>query len=507
LSRLALLIAFFLPFFLAAPARVAAALSIQPAQLSVEVGRRQQFTVSVTGSDPQLRDATLRILAPPEINYRVNPPMAGTGVRMWVVELGAGPSAAADTPVAVVARVGGKIETATIIVSPKPSAAAATQLSAELMLDRETLLEGARSRLLLRISNLSDYPLRVSPRFIPPPVLAIAPDCAVADEAPCAFPLTLRPRSSEVIAFTIGTASSPDHPLVNGRHVVTAVIEASRDPKESVGPPWTGSIALSQPVTVGVPGLSEVQAVVQVPSFLLLPGFLACIVFMMTWRKWRPGTAAPEGGLPAWLSVGLGPALWVIAIPASFLIVLWLYPALTQRAGLGRREILYGFELSDVIRVWLGSMLLGFFAAVFGLVASAALDAYRRRNDYAATDTPLEILRKMKARGRPLRLTYDAIGTEERLYALDPLPASGQIWAAPQILYDASGDGNALAQPLAQAIAQDELGSALDILKRGMKDDALTARWAAAEGQSGARKVDATRFDRPDQKASLLEPG
>lgn len=479
-----------------------AAVSVQPAQLSIEAGGRQRFIVTVTGPSAALRKATLEIVTPPGVLSRARPAASVAGSKTWLVDLEVSSTVAIEAPVFVLARVAGKLETGIVTVAPKAAPPAASQLSAELLFDRDTLLDGEAGRILLAVTNLSDTPLKTVPSFLAPPYLRITYTCPPNKPRGCPDEFWTPARSTRVFSFRLVTAGSAEHPLSNGKHMVTALVTASRDGGKA---PWSGSIAVSQPLTVGVPGLSEVQAIIQVPSFLLLPGFLICTVFLMTWRFWRPAPAAGADGLPGWLSVALSPAVWVLAITASFLVV-WIYPSFTDLLGLGRREILFGFELADVMRIWLGSILLGFLLGSAALTLDNLIAAYRHRNDYKFSDSPLNLLEKMSAKGQPLVLPYKVVGTNERLYALDALPASGDIWATTSILYlvaDSSFDEAALAKATAGQAIEPVLG----LLKMGVETGALTVTWGTYEGKVGPRLIGAAQFDRPAQKESLVQPG
>ncbi len=162
------------------------------------------------------------------------------------------------------------------------------------------------------------------------------------------------PRSTVIVRIPLSTDGTGDHPVISGKHEVAIVVGARRNGSSR----WSGQAVASTALAVGVPGMEAVQGVLQVPSFLLLPGFLFVAAYLLTAKLVR-GRAPPETEKEGFLSLGWSAGRLAGLRSRSRLLLIGLYPLL-MNVWLGSpRNILYGFDLGDVIRVWVISLLLG----------------------------------------------------------------------------------------------------------------------------------------------------
>lgn len=480
------------------PASAEPVLTVTPAEIALTSGVPERVVVTLAGTEAELRGAHLQILPPPGLqtkNCARTTPARGT--KGWIVTLQADSSLIASSAAFVVST-SPRLVTGSLKVSAAPSPAATAQFSAELIYDGESLFDKAQGDVQLRLINLSDSTLSLQSSLILPAFLtrfcgdngkACPPDPAV----------TLAPRASQVVDYRIAVNSSNEHPLLSGKHQIFALVLATR---LSTARPWQGSQITSREVNVGIPGLADVQALIQVPSFLLLPGFLICVVAMMTWGLWRP--SAPEAGKPAaWLAVAMSPALWVLAISISMTIV-WTYPRMNDLFGRGRRDLLVGFDLSDVITVWVSSIIIGFVVGNLAVAYVAARKWWKSRGQFSTGDTADDALHKMKRLQLSLnRMMVDTAATG-RLFQVADADEAGKVWAIPTIRYEAlTGFDDA---SFANALTADDIDEVVTMIDEGTTAGTLRIDWGTAAGAKGPRVVERTIFNKPDQKTLILDP-
>lgn len=474
-----------------------AALSITPGDISLAPGVPERMVVTLTGGLSDLRGARLTIVAPPGLSTGGSVPMpTAAGTKGWIITLRSDTSLIPTTAVVLV-RTRRKVYSQALKIAPAASPPATAQFTAELTYDGEGLFDKAHGDLQLRLTNLSDSRLSLVSILHLPGFLKV--DCQPEKICPQSRTVTLAPRDTTIISYRIGVETSEQYPLTTGKHELAATVSATRLEGQR---PWQGSQIVTHELTVGIPGLEGVQTLIQVPSFLLLPGFLICVVAMMTWRWRRP--PAPEAGKPAaWTTVAISPPLWVLAISLSMAVV-WLYPIVSSRLGAGHRNLLQGFDLSDVIRVWVGSILSGFILACFALGGLWCRKIYRDRNNFGAKDKPEVALRKMKRQGlQTLSFQMRNETDTGRLFRVGGLMDDGKVWALPAIRYSA-GQGFDEAAFVA-AIRANKVGEIVEMVDRAVKGGTLSVRWDNVPNGSGPRIVDASIFSNPHQAGVLFD--
>lgn len=363
----------------------------------------------------------------------------------------------------------------------------AQSVSAEIILDGETLLDGRESRALLKIVNLTDQAFMVAPpRPIAPPEIRITPEHVDARPLP--------PRSILLLPLRIGVA--PQAALMSGKHTIGAVVRVAR---QTPGPPWSGEVAATREITAGVPGMSEIQNVLQIPSFLLLPGLLLVASFYAA-RSLFPATPAAGAAL-VW-----SPWLWIVAISFSGLVA-YIYPEVSTWFGPVRRNILYGYSLIDVAAIWIGSIAVGALvgSAAGGWIAGWATHARNRR--FLPGEPPLAFLERLMRMKKPHQFAF-VIEDGKRLYRLDPAEQGATRWAAPAIRVTAKDDAFDR-RPISVAADGADLVALHKLLATHAGTKAISLAWDGAGAAQGPAEVPSAKFERLNQQLteSIVQTG
>lgn len=452
---------------------------LDPATVTLAPGSGDRVLVTVEGS--LSGPASIALRTPESIDSAVEPlGPPGSASRQWIVTLSAGPGFDGDSTAIVMLASGSLRSAVPLPIKVKASPSAASLLAANLSFEGETLLDGLERPLLLRLSNLSDLPLEVTvepqlPRFL----------AAKGDDWKTA---SVAPRSTIVIRIPLATAGTSDHPVMSGKHEVTVAV-AARRPGNSK---WSGQAVATAPVSVGVPGMEAVQGVLQVPSFLLLPGFLLVAAYALTAKQFRRG-ARTEPAKESPLSLGWTAGHWLVAISLSMILV-WLYPLL-MRLWLGSpRSILYGFDLGDVIRVWVMSILFGIVAALVVEAVGAGISAWKARSAFSVDLEPLELLDRLALGGTPTNLPFTVDGQGGKLYSLERSAGNGEAWAASAIELTIRDPSKFDADDFRTKV---KAGKAI-VLRAALADavgsGAVSLGWAGAGDVRGVARVPAADF-------------
>ena len=149
---------------------------------------------------------------------------------------------------------------------------------------------------------------------------------------------------------------------------------------------------ITREVSVGVIGQSEILKLLGVPSFFLLPGFLAISSFQLLWGL----LASKFGGSkdPPWGKEK--ETFWLIAVTASL--------AISSLFLLWRRDVFSFYSLSDVMVIWWVSLTLGAlcYLAIHVWRIQQEMEKKAQEEQLEQTmypqpgDSPLLVLRKMK---------------------------------------------------------------------------------------------------------------
>ena len=289
----------------------------------------------------------------------------------------------------------------------------------------DELDEHHAAQLYLVVTNSSAVPVTVT-RIVP-----YGPDFLTLN-ANSASNTVLEPQTSRTFPVTakVGDQAAP------GNYRVVLAIDLSWT---DGGKPRTGAVATAQTLPVSILGQSEILKLMGVPSFLLLPGFLALATFGFLWAR-----IAPKKKILDPLSVE---EKALLAVSLSFLTA-FVYPFLAHG-----RNYLNGYGLRDVVWVWFGSI--GFAMAAW-IVASGSRAMYARAQRLKAerqaradadavnrrmptkNDSPSKMLDRMQANhvGLPPHQVKVKLGSAQKARAFLVVPAGGPItesWVVPPI--------------------------------------------------------------------------
>jgi hypothetical protein len=175
-------------------------------------------------------------------------------------------------------------------------------------------------------------------------------------------------------------------------------------------------------VNVGVPGVSDVLKVLDLPSLLLVPGALV----LATWSLLFGGSAADQRKWLEWKTT----SFWLVSITISIIIFLALWA--TGKWVSFVPDFLVAFGVGDVAFLWLGCVGGGVvtFMVYWGWVCYRA-----RRREPLSTDEPIDILRKLGRANLPFYLPIlKRTGEEQEIFKLSFTAPSGKAWTIPKML-------------------------------------------------------------------------
>ena len=231
-----------------------------------------------------------------------------------------------------------------------------------------------------------------------------------AEQQTFTLPFPLAPGQTATVTIDVEARSR----VRQGKHLLVFTIPLTWT---LGGVPQARSLVVTQSVTVGVFGESEVLTALGVPSFLLLPGFLLVGTMGLLWRWGWLKRADDAGKFPLdleWKSADF----WLIAITLS-LAIDSLYSLLWQF------DLRDGYGFSDIVNVWLLSLAIAIVAYTLWLRRRNVLlqraenrrkqqeeqtaqeaeeerrrvEAEWRRRTPAPGDDPITVLEKLALRG------------------------------------------------------------------------------------------------------------
>jgi hypothetical protein len=271
------------------------------------------------------------------------------------------------------------------------------------------------------------------------------------------------------------------------------------------------TLIIPQEIEVGVFGESILLTLLGVPSFLVLPGFLALVTLGLLWKL-----VGPKIEFPLKSST---PEFWLVAITLSIFSAV-AYPWATEKWGAMRRDYLNGYGLLDVVQVWFGSILLGLclcLALGFCMWAHKTWRAWKQRQwEFSPNDGPLQFLGKFAKRHRPpnldrVQVTDPAGATSREAFWVEPVPPEGtDVWVAPKIVVKWRDSKN---RPDLQKEVQDQVTSTgstatlVRLLQTAETAGLLTADWET-EGRAwvtGVSKFKRTSITRKGSQQLLVE--
>lgn len=289
--------------------------------------------------------------------------------------------------------------------------------------------------------------------------------------------VVLAPRQERAFAFPISATNA----VPNGKYLVLFEVQAAW---KEVDVDRFASIVAKHEFDVGVLGESEILKLVDVPTFLLVPGFLIVVVFSLLWNCL--GRAKLDVNPK-------NPAFWTFAILLSMCAAI-VYPWWTGR------NYLDGYGLGDIVRVWFGSVGAAFLGWVLAFLFIWSWDRYReyqkRQGTFSEQDKdPKVLLRKLAQQKRGLRqpqVDYQIapLSAPERAVMLQ---ADGQYaWIAPFVTFAwAVNADQELRAYFNSALLANEPKAVADLIDK-MAAHGLTVGWRETHNLRGVTRVPMT---------------
>lgn len=368
-----------------------------------------------------------------------------------------------------------------IMVKPAPVPRAADVATMELYIDADTMSEGPPTQIFVKVSNLSDEELALKD-------LHFSGAAGFTFSLAAPIPATVAPHSIFVATETVQMTGAEI--VGTGNHAILATLDVSRPGRN---PAWKGSISAEKQVTVGVLGMSDLLKLLQIPSFLFLPGFLMVATYKALRAFQTRKSPTPEKDVQ--ISDLLAPGMLVISVTLSGAMA-GLYPLVTKR------QILFGYSLTDVVYVWAASIIAGYAVATAVELVLDARDKSLARSRFVVGEAPLpflERLRRMKiSQIRPF-INY----MPNRLLYLSG--NSDNIWVAPEIFV--KGVGTYDTTPIDEAVSLEKDEEVIELIKAAVAAGGVTVEWSTCDDRTSPIQVPAgtyTKFQ-AGEKAPLIK--
>ncbi|WP_160296782.1 hypothetical protein [Sphingomonas sp. ERG5] len=426
-------------FLLPASAVANPTLSVSQPGVTVETGRLTSVLLSV---DAMPAKAYLYVDGDPGIAWSLRP----AAPSQWVLRVGPKATLTADATLTIqLLDAGNKpIAVTQVKVTPKALPAPDSVAALTLMLDGGGLVEGLKSRAYLVVTNKSEHAIAL--RRVDP----VASDGIVVT-IDAASPLIM-PRETVVQPMTIEVERGRVPRTGTHQLAVRATLTTDLTPAEarlargSIGAPrWEARVVASKEVELTVPGLSELQGILQIPTLLLLPGLLAMIAFTALLDLAKP---RPVGENPlSRLTIALSPGVWVIMIMVSAVID-------AAYALLAGRDILFGFGLRDLATLWFASLIVGGLVGWRAYCVEIARQRAAAAPRFANGITPSVFLQQMAREGEPIRRRARLLG-EQLLFDLGAVDAANQLWACGVIVMRPTATGGSQVLDAVRSAADD----------------------------------------------------
>jgi hypothetical protein len=267
-----------------------------------------------------------------------------------------------------------------------------------------------------------------------------------------------------------------------------------------------GSVVKAQDVDIAVLGEADILSKIGAPSLLFLPG----VLFLLTWQLlWSIGKTDDERKAYS-LTVTTG-GFWVIAVALSLVVARlypWVagyaYPWIAPGATGKRRDYLEAYGFYDYALLFALSIAAAtvLHLAWLGIQKLQALHAawVVRRNTPAATDQPIDIVRKLARLGQTVLLPRahpSAGNANDIVYILDSWRNPPSVWVIPPARLDDGPQADANSRNLADDIQVGRIVEAARLhrlLVVGIESQWWTLQWQATVGISAPRNVAASSW-------------
>lgn len=350
-----------------------------------------------------------------------------------------------------------------------------------------SLMEHRPGILNLIVTNTSVVPIKVTkilqngPRF----VSFVVP---VLDEGEI-----LAPRESHIFPIQVITSDV----VQPGKHIL--LVEVMYEWVKA-GRTWTGKSIATHEVEAGILGETAILTVLGIPSFLMLPGFLMILALGMLWKYIRPKKEFP-------IKIKT-PQFWLCAITLSLITAL-VYPIITGWFGLSR-NLLEGYGLKDVMRIWFASIIftVAAYFIISGLINTSALfiHLYKKKKiqkySISKNDTPIEVLKKIGKQKLSVYLECVDVKIGEksqRAYLLENrIKGKQKIWVGPKIVIENLRHNEVDFQEKIRERLK-SMKSVLDfvsLLERGINHNKIHVSWEKMDQLKGPRQVKTNEIEK-----------
>jgi hypothetical protein len=261
------------------------------------------------------------------------------------------------------------------------------------------------------------------------------------------------------------------------------------------------TLTTTSEIEVAVLGESIMLTAMGVPSFLLLPGFLALTTVAFLWNRIPSKIRRDKFSL-----VVSSPDFWLVAISLSVASA-FLYPQITKGMR-QQRDYLNGYGLTDVVYVWMGSIVSGliiFITLTFcNYLRRCRVQAY----EFSEADTPIQFLFKLGRRnlGPYLERGKFSGGTTPEFVFFVETVGEGETWVAPAISVTWNREIDSLKQQSdfeQQLVENGNTKKLSRLLAENAKRNVLRVRWKAAGEITRLERVRNEDITREGQKGLL----
>jgi hypothetical protein len=344
----------------------------------------------------------------------------------------------------------------------------------------QTINEHCPGWVYLVVTNKSNQPITVGP-----PRIRVPESVKVPRAMDRTFTLPGQDTQTIPVKISVNNKVQPGNALL----VFDVAVKQTQNGQERVY-----HLIQKHPVTLGVMGESEILKVLQIPSFLLLPGALAVMTVGFLWRRFTEPPKKDNFPLPYQKE-----DFWLVAITASIAIG-FAYPYFTGWCLGEERNYLYGYGITDVVWVWILGIGAGLSSAILytlyrkgrGFAASRRKEAEEAELRYkypTINDEPRDVLSKLQRQGLPLGLPRVRLKDQQVLFVLqEQAPRVDKYWLGSEITITLRKD---LDQAVEKEIT-DQLvlkGSPQILLRRLQTGDIETMTQAGPPVQTAASEI------------------
>jgi hypothetical protein len=417
-------------------------LRVVPQEIAFQPGSgpRHLILIAEASADWSIKSLQLRIVAPAGVSAHADSPLAEAGDFAWSIDVAADSDAAKES--ALLFRVDyetapvkpGPVRTGTVGVTAKISyepLAIAQAVKITVHHGFDTLRPDQSGEMLLAIENTGIEPVTL--RSVGLLMPGHADNHFGITPAPV-LPVTIPGR--DIVSVPV-VVTAPDT-ITPGTAALLMDLRFDRGAGQAVA---QADIAVADQVTLGIPGLSDLKTVLQIPSLLFMPGVLIVLTWALIWNRHGWGAAVADNA-PKFPLSAPSPEFWVVSITLS-LIVAATYPWVVS----GQFDLWDSVSVEDIGILWFGSIVIvAPLTYIAGAVGSNGLRRWRNakeaRRKLATNpqtgEDAVTLLPKLVKAERPLRLpAYSVAGSGGQQGIVFDLgfgeAADGKTWVAPAI--------------------------------------------------------------------------